>query len=66
MSIPTPSQIIPNYCAALSMKDDNDDITIVTFNVTQSKDSDDATSSTASISDDDMTDDEEVPTSLPY
>ena len=70
MPIPTPVQIIvpsiipyqqptmqPNYFAVLSMEeDDDDDITVVTSNVTKSRKSDDATASTACISNNDMSD----------
>ena len=80
MPIPTPIQIIvpsiisyqqpttqPNYFAALSMEEDDDEnITVITSNVAKSKESDDATASTAFISDNDMLYDEELPTSLPY
>ena len=80
MPIPTHIQIIvlsiipyqqptaqPNYFAVLSMEeDDDDDITVVTSIVAQSRKLDDATVSTACISEDDMSYDEELPNSLPY
>ena len=67
LSIPTPSLIIPNYFVALSMEeDDDDDITVVASNVTQLKKSDDATISTASMSNDKMSDINKVPICLRY
>ena len=59
-SYPTSSHILPNYFA-------DDNITVVASNVTQqSTKSDDATASTASMIDNDTTDDDELHTSLQY